>query len=147
MCIRDSTDTMSIYRTQEVMDGSLTRHERALVSENIPCRIYQSDNRTIKMCIRDRDYSPNQPRDKNGRWTSGGGNGKIGKTKYAPSPQRKHGGIQLKPKTYARLTGVLNTRFPNLPEGAIRQIRDAKHVYQIRADGYGGFELLSKRKI
>ncbi len=93
------------------------------------------------------DYSPNQPRDKNGRWTSGGGNGKIGKTKYAPSPQRKHGGIQLKPKTYARLTGVLNTRFPNLPEGAIRQIRDAKHVYQIRADGYGGFELLSKRKI
>ena len=41
------TDTMSIYRTQEVMDGSLTRHERALVSENIPCRIYQSDNRTI----------------------------------------------------------------------------------------------------
>ena len=43
------TDTMSIYRTQEVMDGSLTRHERALVSENIPCRIYQSDNRTINM--------------------------------------------------------------------------------------------------
>ena len=44
-----STDTMSIYRTQEVMDGSLTRHERALVSENIPCRIYQSDNRAINM--------------------------------------------------------------------------------------------------
>ena len=43
------TDTMSMYRTQEVMDGSLTRHERALVSENIPCRIYQSDNRTINM--------------------------------------------------------------------------------------------------
>ena len=43
------TDTMSIYRTQEVMDGSLTRHELALVSENIPCRIYQSDNRTINM--------------------------------------------------------------------------------------------------
>ena len=43
------TDTMSIYRTQEVMDGSLTRHERALVSENIPCCIYQSDNRTINM--------------------------------------------------------------------------------------------------
>ena len=43
------TDTMSIYRTQEVMDGSLTRHERALVSENIPCRIYQSDNKPINM--------------------------------------------------------------------------------------------------
>ena len=43
------TDTMSIYRVQEVKDGSLTRHERAQVSENIPCRIYQSDNRPINM--------------------------------------------------------------------------------------------------
>lgn len=82
-----------------------------------------------------------------GRFTSGGGSGKIGKTKYAPSPQRKQGGIQLKPKTYARLTGVLNTRYPNLTEGAIRQIRDTKYTYRVRADGYGGFELLSKRKI
>ncbi len=93
------------------------------------------------------DYSPSQPRDKNGRWTGGSGGGKIGKTKYAPSPQRNRGGIQLKPKAYARLTGVLNTRYPNLPEGAIRQIRDAKYTYRVRADGYGGFELLSKRKI
>ena len=43
------TDTMSIYRVQEIMDGSLTRHERALVSESIPCRIYQSDNKAIHM--------------------------------------------------------------------------------------------------
>ena len=43
------TDTMSIYRVQETMDGNLTRHEREQVSENIPCRIYQSDNRTINM--------------------------------------------------------------------------------------------------
>lgn len=43
------TDTMSIYRVQEIMDGSLTRHERAQVSENIPCRIYQSDNKAINM--------------------------------------------------------------------------------------------------
>lgn len=43
------TDTMSIYRVQEIMDGSLTRHERAMVSENIPCRIYQSDNKPINM--------------------------------------------------------------------------------------------------
>lgn len=43
------TDTMSIYRVQEIMDGSLTRHERALVSESIPCRIYQSDNKAINM--------------------------------------------------------------------------------------------------
>lgn len=43
------TDTMSIYRVQETMDGNLTRHEREQVSENIPCRIYQSDNRPINM--------------------------------------------------------------------------------------------------
>lgn len=43
------TDTMSVYRVREVLDGNLTRHERALVSGNIPCRIYQSDNRTINM--------------------------------------------------------------------------------------------------
>lgn len=43
------TDAMSVYRVREVLDGSLTRHERALVSENIPCRIYQSDNRTVNM--------------------------------------------------------------------------------------------------
>ena len=43
------TDTMSIYRVREVLDGNLTRHERALVSGNIPCRIYQSDNRPINM--------------------------------------------------------------------------------------------------
>lgn len=43
------TDTMSIYRVQETMDGNLTRHERVQVSENIPCRIYQSDNRPINM--------------------------------------------------------------------------------------------------
>ena len=43
------TDTMSIYRVTEVKDGSLTRHERELVAENIPCRIYQSDNRPINM--------------------------------------------------------------------------------------------------
>lgn len=43
------TDTMSIYRVQETMDGNLTRHDRVQVSENIPCRIYQSDNRPINM--------------------------------------------------------------------------------------------------
>lgn len=43
------TDTMSIYRVQETMDGSLTRHERAQVAEHIPCRIYQSDNKPIGM--------------------------------------------------------------------------------------------------
>ena len=43
------TDTMSIYRVQEVMDGNLTRHERQQVLTGIPCRIYQSDNKPINM--------------------------------------------------------------------------------------------------
>ena len=94
-----------------------------------------------------KDYSPSQPRDKNGRWTGGSGSGKIGKTKYAPSPQRNKGGIQLKPKIYARLTGVLNTTYPGLPEGAVRQIRDSKNVYTVRSDGYGGMSVISVQKI
>lgn len=92
------------------------------------------------------DY-PGQPREKNGQFTSGGGHGKIKKTKYAPSPQRNRSGIQLKPKTYARLTGVLNTRYPGSQAGEVRKISDSKHTYIVRADGYGGFEVLSKKSI
>lgn len=88
------------------------------------------------------DYSPSQPRDKNGRWTGGGNGGKIGKTKYAPSPQRSREGIQLKPKTYAKLTGVLNTRYPGLKAGEVRTIRSARKQYTVEADGYGGFKTL-----
>ena len=93
------------------------------------------------------DYDPGQPRDEGGRWTSTGISGKIGKTKYAPSPQRDKSGIQLKPKTYARLTGILNTRYPGIQAGAIRQIWDAKKSYTVKADGYGGFEVLYIEKI
>ena len=92
------------------------------------------------------DYNPyHDPA--TGRFTSGGGSGKIGKTKYAPSPQRSKSGIQLKPKTYARLTGTLNTQYPNLPEGAVRQIRDAKMRYTVKADGHGGMQILEVKKI
>ena len=93
------------------------------------------------------DYSPSQPRDRNGRWTSGGGSGKIGKTKYAPSKQRSHDGIQLAQKTYTRLCGTLGTQYPNLPEGEVRQIRDAGRLYTVRADGYGGMTILKVKKI
>ena len=93
------------------------------------------------------DYSPSQPRDKNGKWTSGGGSGTIKGTKYAPSPQRTTEGIQLSPKTYARLTGVLNTRFPGLREGEVRKIRDTSKEYTVKADGFGGFQALMVIKI
>ena len=88
------------------------------------------------------DYNPYHD-SSNGRFTGKGGSGTIGKTKYAPSSQRSKSKIQLKPKTYARLTGVLNTRYPGLKEGDVRTIRDAKRQYTVKADGYGGFELLN----
>ena len=43
------TDLADIYRVQDVKDGALTRHERVQVSQGIPCRIYQSDNKPINM--------------------------------------------------------------------------------------------------
>lgn len=93
------------------------------------------------------DYSPDQLRDENGRWTNGGGKSKIKNTRYAPSPPRNDSPIKLKPKTYARLTGVLNTRYPGLEEGEIRRITSANKCYTVQADGYGGMIILSVRKI
>ena len=104
-------------------------------------------DRAAQDAVSVKDYSPSQPRDKNGRWTGGSGSGKIEKTKYAPSPQRNHGGLQLKPKIYARLTGTLNTQYPGLEAGEVRYIRDAKRLYKVEADGYGGMKVLSSRKI
>ena len=74
--------------------------------------------------------------------------GKIGKTKYAPSPQRNHGGVQLSPKKYAQLCGTFGTQYPNLqPEDGAVSIRDAKYAYRVSADGYGGMIVHKKIKI
>lgn len=43
------TDLMDVYRVQAALDGSLTRHERVLLAENVPCRIYQSENNAVNM--------------------------------------------------------------------------------------------------
>ena len=43
------TDLRDIYRVQATQDGTLTRHERVQVSAGVPCRIYQSDNKPIRM--------------------------------------------------------------------------------------------------
>lgn len=83
--------------------------------------------------------------DRRGRFASAGGAGR--RSKYAPSPRRKEGGIRLKPKTYARLCGVLGTQYPNLPEGAVRQIMDSQKIYTVEADGYGGMTVIEVKKI
>ena len=63
------------------------------------------------------DYSPGQPRDKNGRWTSGGAGGKIGKTKYAPSPRANKRGKTVSAKTYGILRGELTRSMQELKKG------------------------------
>lgn len=83
----------------------------------------------------------------NGRFTSGGGSGKMGKTKYAPSSRRSTKGLTVSPKKYAKLCGVLDTQYPGLKSGEIRQIRDAKRTYTVRADGYSGLKVLCADKI
>ena len=93
------------------------------------------------------DYSPSQPRDKNGRWTGKGSSGRSEKTKYAPSPQRSHKGIQIGAKKYAKLCGTLGTQYPGLSAGEVRYIRDAKRIYKVEADGYGGMAVLSSYPI
>lgn len=88
-------------------------------------------------------------RDEKGRFAGGGSiRRKKGGTKYAPSPQRNHAGIQLKPKEYAKLCGTFNTRYPRLkPEDGARPIANATHLYRASADGYGGLIVHSKQSI
>lgn len=43
------TDLMDVYRVQPVLEGSLTRQERVLLAQGVPCRIYQSDNNAAEM--------------------------------------------------------------------------------------------------
>lgn len=88
----------------------------------------------------------NQNHDSKGRFASSK-SGKRKKTKYAPSSQRSKGGIQLGEKRYARLCGTLGTQYPRLKEGCVRIIRDAKHQYTVKADGYGGFKTLDIKKL
>ena len=61
------------------------------------------------------------------------------KTKYAPSPQRNHSGIQVKPKTYAKLCGEFNTKYP-MTEGnhvITGNIRHGNYVNRATRDEYG----------
>lgn len=37
------TDRMDVYRVSAVQDGALTRHTRAPVLEDVPCRVFQLD--------------------------------------------------------------------------------------------------------
>ena len=43
------TDTVDVWRTEEVRDGALTRQERRQVHAAIPCRVYRSDSQPVQM--------------------------------------------------------------------------------------------------
>lgn len=91
------------------------------------------------------DYSPGQPRDKNGRWTSGGG-GKIGKTKYAPSPRANKRGKTVSAKTYGILRGEFNTKYAGAGKGKQGQVSYGGKRYLLEADGDGSVIVLKSWK-
>lgn len=72
---------------------------------------------------------------------------KADKTKYSPSPQRNEGGIKIGAKKYNILCGIMNTENPNAPEGVPLTINDAKYLYSVIPDGYGGMIVTEKWKI
>lgn len=43
------TDLCDVWRVVQTKDGALTRQERQQVLTAVPCRIYQSDSRAIRM--------------------------------------------------------------------------------------------------
>lgn len=91
------------------------------------------------------DYSPGQPRDKNGRLTSGGG-GKIGKTKYAPSPRANKRGKTVSAKTYGILRGEINTKYAGAGKGKQGQVSYGGKRYLLEADGDGSVIVLKSWK-
>ena len=104
--------------------------------------LQNEENRVI---ITEKRYNPN--RDEKGRFAEGSGNGKIqsitanddgtftvvhepqSNTKYSPSPQRNHSGIQVKPKTYAKLCGEFNTKYPGSRKGFQGTVFKGKYQY------------------
>ena len=43
------TDTVDVWRVVSSLDGTLTINSREQILKDIPCRIYQSDSKAIKM--------------------------------------------------------------------------------------------------
>ena len=88
----------------------------------------------------------NDKHDEKGRFAEGSGS-KHEKTKYSPSPQRNHGGIQVKPKTYAKLCGEFNTKYPGSRKGFQGTVFKGKYQYLATSDGEGGMIINRKIKL
>lgn len=66
------------------------------------------------------------------------------KTKYMPSPQRNHSGIQVSPNRYGILCSVFKERYPNATKGSKGVIYDDKCAYKAEADDKGGIIITHK---
>ncbi len=69
----------------------------------------------------------------------------LPKTKYAPSPQRNHSGIQVSQNRYGILCSVFKERYPNATKGSKGVIYDDKYAYKAEADDKGGIIITHKR--
>ena len=131
--------------TGNVMDGKAPVPGDTLPAPEAPGKeSLPDDGSNAILEARNRDYK----RDDKGRFAYSGGRKKQAKTKYAPSKQRNHKGVQLKPAEYSKLCSVFNTRYPGLmPQDGVKQVFTASHVYLAGADGYGGLTVYTKTKI
>lgn len=105
-------------------------------------------DRTLEGTVQDAaviDYNPyHDPA--TGRFTSGGGSGKIGKTKYAPSPRANKRGKTVSAKTFGILRGEFNTKYPGAAKGIAGKVSYHGKGYLLEADGDGSVIVLSSWK-
>lgn len=84
------------------------------------------------------DYSPNQPRDKNGRFTSGGG-GRSKRTK-ASTKRSKNAKVKLNKKEFARVSSGIMTDHPLLEPGNERHTYCyGAYCYRFSVNGPGDY--------
>ena len=69
----------------------------------------------------------------------------LPKTKYAPSPQRNHKGIQVSQNRYGKLCSAFKERYPDATKGSKGVIYDDKYAYKAEADDKGGIIITHKR--
>lgn len=69
----------------------------------------------------------------------------LPKTKYAPSPQKNHKGIQVSQNRYGILCSAFKERYPNATKGSKGVIYDDKYAYKAEADDKGGNIITHKR--
>lgn len=43
------TDRVDVYRIVDRLEGSITKHTRALIADSVPCRVYQSSKPSVTM--------------------------------------------------------------------------------------------------